>query len=158
MTQKTYNFVIKLFATGLGTGYSPIFPGTVGSLLGVLLFFLVFKLNIFVSLLILAILFFAGVYSSTEAEKMFGKKDSKQIVIDEVVPCTLFLLFIPFTKWCIISGFIIYRILDILKPFPAYRSQHLPGGWGIMTDDLIVGIYTIVITNVSHFLLKGLLC
>ncbi len=148
MIQTTYNFIIKLIATGFGTGYSPIIPGTIGSLPGILIYFLIYRLNPFIYWLILVLLFFIGVYTAGEAEKLFGKKDSKQIVIDEVVCCTLFLLLVPCTKWCIILGFIIYRLFDIIKPFPAYRAQSLPGGWGIMIDDLLAGIYTAIFINI----------
>lgn len=149
----------KIIATGLGIGYSPIIPGTLGSLLGVVIFFLLLKLKLSLLLwiIILILLFFLGVITATQAEKLFLKKDSRKIVIDEVVGCLVFLLFIPHIKWCIITGFVLYRILDIVKPFPADKSQELAGGWGIMVDDLIVAVYTVVVINAAVFI-KGLIC
>lgn len=146
MKKKLYNFTIKAIATGFGSGYSPIAPGTAGAFVGVILFLALIKLNLSPIFWVVFILFLfaAGVLTSTLAEKLFGKKDPHPIVIDEIAGC-FFLLFIPLAKWYIIVAFIIYRILDILKPFPAYRSQKLPGGWGIMVDDIIVGVYTVVI-------------
>lgn len=153
------NFIIKLIATGFGLGYSPIIPGTLGSLLGVFIFFLLFKLrlSLLTWIIICIFLFFIGVLTATQAERLFSKKDCRKIVIDEIVGCIIFLLFIPHTKWCIIIGFIIYRFLDIVKPFPANRSQALIGGWGITIDDLIVAIYTVIVINIA-MIIKGLIC
>lgn len=153
------NQIYKFIATGFGTGYSPIIPGTIGSLLGVSVFFLLkyLGLSLPIWIIICILLFFVGVITATHAEKLFNKKDSRKIVIDEIVGCIIFLLFIPNTKWCIIVGFIIYRILDIIKPFPAESSQRLPGGWGIMMDDLIVSVYTVIIINLFIFV-KNLIC
>lgn len=155
---KVYNFTAKLFATGLGTGYCPIVPGTIGSLLGVALYFVLVKLEPSAYISIIVVLFFVGVFTATRAEKLFEKKDARQIVIDEVVGCLISLLFIPRTNWCIIIGFVIFRIFDIIKPFPANASQRLPGGWGIMVDDLIAGIYTAVVINIVVFIRRGFLC
>lgn len=143
-----WNRINNIIATGFGLGYSPIIPGTVGSLLGFAPYFFLVKLNIWTNIVILIFLFLLGVVVSTHAEKLFSKKDSRQIVIDEIVGCIIFLLLVPHTKWCIIIGFVIYRVLDIIKPPPAYTLQRLPGGWGIMMDDLIVGIYTGIIINI----------
>lgn len=128
--------LIKTIATGFGLGYSPIIPGTIGSFLGFLSLFIPYPL--FISI----VLFFIGVAISTEVEKLFPQNDPPQIVIDEIVGCMVFLSFVPHKKWYIIVGFVLYRLLDIIKPFPAFRLQQLPGGWGIMLDDLIVGLYT----------------
>jgi phosphatidylglycerophosphatase A len=152
MTQTIYKFIIKAIATGLGTGYSPIIPGTIATMLGIPLYFLISKLNPFVYWIIIVLLFLIGVFTATKAEKMFGTKDSKQIVIDEIVCYSFFLLLVPCTKWCIILGFIVFRVFDIIKPFPAYRSQSLPGGWGIMVDDLIAAIYTVIVIHTAMWI------
>lgn len=148
---KPQAILIKTIATGFGLGYSPIIPGTMGSLLGLLSLFI--NLSTTTWIIISVCLFLLGVFISTQAEKLFSKKDSREIVIDEIAGCVVFLLLVPHTKWCIILGFILYRILDIIKPFPACISQCLPGGWGIMTDDLIVGIYTGVVINLLNLIL-----
>lgn len=157
--RRLLNFAVKLIATGIGTGYCPIIPGTIGSLLGVVIFFLLLKLKLPPAgwTLLLIILFFTGVAAAGRAEKLFSKKDCREIVIDEIAACILFLLFIPHTKWYIISAFIIFRVLDVAKPFPINDSQRLPGGWGIMVDDLIAGIYTALIVN-SFIFMKGFIC
>lgn len=143
--------LIKAAATGLGLGYSPIAPGTAGSLLGLLILFL--RLPAYSWIIISVSLFFLGILVSTQAEKLFSKKDSRQIVIDEIAGCIIFLLLVPHIKWCIIGGFILYRVFDIIKPFPAYISQSLPAGWGIMTDDLIAALYTAAVINIINLML-----
>lgn len=148
------SFLVKFAATGLGLGYSPIMPGTIGSLVGIVIFFILIQLNVPMLVLgcIITALFFFGVVTATKAEKIFNKKDAKTIVIDEVVGCLVYLYLIPLEIWCIILGFIIYRILDIIKPFPADSLQELRGGWGIMLDDLIAGVYAGIIINIILWL------
>lgn len=143
-------FLVKVIATGFGLGYSPIIPGTIGSLLGLPILFLQLSKPMWIGISIC--LFLIGVAVSTQAEKLFSKKDSRQIIIDEIVGCIVFLLLVPHIKWCIIVGFILYRILDIIKPFPACISQCLPGGWGVMMDDLIVAVYTGAIISLINLL------
>ena len=147
-------FLIKLIATGLGLGYTPLIPGTIGSLLGIVIFFILIQFchSPLIPTCIIIGLFFLGVITSTEAEKIFNKKDARPIVIDEVTGCLIFLYLVPLKIWYIILGFIIYRILDIIKPFPAGWSQKLRGGWGIMMDDVIVGVYTGIIINIVSLL------
>lgn len=144
------NLFVKIIATGFGLGYTPIISGTIGSLLGILLFYimLLFEVPVFISVFILILLFFLGLITSTKAEKIFNKKDPRQIVIDEVVGCLLYVLLIPYNIWYIILGFIIYRFLDIIKPYPANWVQRLHGGWGIMLDDIVAGLYTGVIIRI----------
>lgn len=158
MKTRINNLIIKLLATGFGLGYCPIASGTVGSLLGVAIFFFLASLKLLsiYYVIICICLFFFGVLISDIAEKLFNKKDSSEIVIDEIVGCIIVLLFIPISIWCIIYAFILFRILDIIKPFPANRSQKLSGGWGIMMDDLICSFYTIFIVHITLWL-KGLM-
>jgi len=148
------NFIVKLIATGLGLGYSPVIPGTIGSLLGVAIFLVMKYLchSLVCPVFIIVILFFIGVMTGTETEKLVGKKDPHLIVIDEVVGAIIFLYMVPFKLLYIITGFVIFRILDIVKPPPAWQSQRLSGGLGIMVDDLIVGLYTGLIIGVFVWL------
>lgn len=138
------SFLVKLIATALGLGYSPIIPGTIGSLLGIVIFLALIQSGLppLVSIFIIIGLFFLGVIISTKAEEIFHRKDSPKIVIDEVLGCLIYLYLVPFQIWYIIIGFIIYRILDIIKPFPAGKLEKLHGGWGIMADDVVAGVYT----------------
>ncbi len=127
------------FSTVLGAGYVPKAPGTVGSLAAIL-FFGLLPLPLPFQIGLLLILFFAGVYSSTYVEKREGT-DPGLVVIDEFVGQGIAILFIPKTILFYGAAFILFRIFDIFKPLLINRIQDLPRGWGIMTDDLLAGIY-----------------
>ena len=85
--------------------------------------------------------YFAGVAASTRLADRLGRKDPGAAVVDEVVGMWLSLLFLPFTPATAVAGFLLFRVLDVFKPWPARTLESLPGGWGIMTDDVIAGIY-----------------
>ena len=137
-------FFIYGFGTGLGTGYAPIAPGTAGSLLGLVLFFL-FPLNGWYWLVITVLVFFIGVWTSTIIEKEKGE-DPPIVVIDEVVGQWVALLFIPFYSLKIyILAFLLFRLFDVRKPPPIDQSQRLKAGYGIMIDDVLAGIYANII-------------
>lgn len=135
--KKLFNFINRCFATGLFSGYIPGAPGTYGSLLAAIL---VFYLPGLTSATLIIGLFFLGVLSSQLEEKRTGLKDEGKIVIDEIIG--VFITFIGFSlsPVIIIIGFILFRLFDIFKPFLIDRVQNLPGGWGVMVDDLVAGI------------------
>jgi phosphatidylglycerophosphatase A len=85
--------------------------------------------------------YFAGVAASTRLAQRMGRKDPGAAVVDEVVGMWLSLLFLPFTPATAVAGFLLFRALDVFKPWPARQFESLPGGWGIMTDDVMAGIY-----------------
>jgi phosphatidylglycerophosphatase A len=141
------NFLPRLVATVGFVGYSPLAPGTMGSLAAALVFFFFpAYLSAWSFSLGLAILFIVSVWS---AQKMFdaarqskaGKVDPQEVVIDEVMGMTVTLAFLPLSLKTIGIGFLLFRIFDIIKPFPARRSEKLPGGWGIVMDDVVAGVY-----------------
>ena len=85
---------------------------------------------------------FFGIWVSNKATIYFFKeKDSKRIVIDEIIGFLIAMFLIPFEFKFILAAFIIFRVIDILKPFPIRRLEKLPGGWGVMCDDLLAGVY-----------------
>ncbi len=138
----------KLFLYGIGTalgaGYSPIAPGTAGSLLGLLLFYL-YPLNTWPGIGILVLIFFLGVWTSTRIEQEQGE-DPSLVVIDEVVGQWVALLFLPFYSLKIfVLAFLLFRFFDVLKPPPIDRSQQLKAGYGIMIDDVLAGVYANII-------------
>ena len=131
-----------IVATGLGVGYAPLAPGTVGSLLGLALFALLHLIAgppaaLAGTLVVTA----AGFWSAGTAERHFGRSDPGHVVIDEVAGQMLTLLVLPFGAGVAAAGFLLFRLFDILKPFPVRRLEGLPGGSGIMADDLMAGIY-----------------
>ncbi|MCI0512072.1 phosphatidylglycerophosphatase A [candidate division KSB1 bacterium] len=130
----------KILATSLGTGFSPIAPGTVGALGALLIYYLVTPVNpIYLGLLILG-LFGVGVWAATVVEKELGH-DASQINIDEVVGVLITIWAFDPTPLNLILGFMLFRFFDIVKPFPINRLQDLPAGWGVMLDDVLAGIY-----------------
>lgn len=119
-------------------------PGTWGSLGGVLIYFLV-RHNIHLFLIVFAALFFIGLYVSGRAEEIFGNKDDKRIVIDEVCGILLVFLLIPPYRLYLILGFVLFRAFDILKLYPAKKLERLPRSLGIMADDILAGLYSYII-------------
>jgi len=134
---------IYITATGLYSGYSPWAPGTAGSLLGLLFFIIIPGFRDWILLAACMLFFFIGVWAASHVEKMENKKDASIIVIDEIVGMWISLLFIPSSMHWIwwMGAFLLFRIYDIIKPFPADQSQNWPVGWGIMADDVWAGIY-----------------
>lgn len=144
------NFLIKIFATFFYVGCLPAIPGTFGSLAGIGVYLLVSRFSyIYWGTVLFFIIF--GIAVSSAAEDVLGKKDAPCIVIDEVAGILISFLFLPFDIRLIVIGFLIFRILDALKPFPINRLQCLRGGWGVMSDDIIAGVYTNIILQ---FVLK----
>ena len=129
-----------LIATGFGSGYSPYIPGTVGSFVALIIFILI-PVNHYIWLGICIVSFILGLWASSVVEKDQGK-DPRIVVIDEFVGQWVALLFLPRIMWVFITGFILFRILDIIKPFPAADMEDHEGAPGIMLDDIIAGIYT----------------
>jgi len=137
------NFFVKFFATCFGLGYSPIFPGAVGAAFATVIAYLVHPLPLFNKILITLILIVLAVPLSTKAEELFQKKDCKKIVIDEVIGVLVATIW--FTNLSIImfiSILFIYGLFDAIKIYPTNVSENLYGGWGIVIDDIIAGIYT----------------
>lgn len=139
---------LKLFfATGFLTGYFPFASGTVASFLAVLIYLLIPGFEEPYILIFMILLFTViGIFVSDFAEKIYGF-DPSEVVIDEIVGMWITLLFVPKTFVITAIGFMLFRILDIIKPFPARQSQDLKGGIGIMLDDIISGFYSLVILH-----------
>ncbi|MBP7836356.1 MAG: phosphatidylglycerophosphatase A [Candidatus Omnitrophica bacterium] len=136
-----YKFLVKTVSTFFYVGYFPLIPGTAGSVAAIFLFFLI-KNNPLTYLAILLILLILGFLVSGAAEKIMRKTDPPCLVIDEVCGMLIGLLFLPYDIKLVIIAFLIFRILDTLKPYPISSFEKLKGGWGIMSDDIIAGLYT----------------
>ena len=145
------NKLIKFIATGFYSGYSPIAPGTAGSLVGVLIYLLTFSLQLsaFSYFLLTISIVLIGIWVSEKAEYIFKRKDSQKIVIDEIAGILISLFMLPHEFWIVLSGFIIFRIIDISKPF--YMLERLPKGFGVMMDDVAAGIATNLILQIFYF-------
>lgn len=138
----------KIISSFFGAGYFPVAPGTLTSLVVILAYkFYLFRLSWSLYLLILFLLFFIGVYASTKVESESRKKDPRKIVIDEACGQLLVLFRMGDAWFPILSGFLLFRIFDIIKPYPIKKVETLPSGWGIMMDDIVAAIYAGVIIN-----------
>ena len=136
-------------ATGLYSGYLPKAPGTWGSLVGLFIFFILHTLSLPVYLAVVAGLFLVGSFAAGEAEKIMDHKDPGLVVIDEIVGMLITMIAVPATPLAMALGFILFRIFDIAKPFPVgFIDQRFHGGLGIMLDDVMAGIYSLVILQV----------
>jgi phosphatidylglycerophosphatase A len=135
-------------ATGLGAGYSPIAPGTAGSAVGLLLFLPLSLLSPVGQLAATVVLFVVSVPASTLVARLAARKDPGIVVIDEVVGMWVSLLFLPLTPAVALLGFLLFRLLDMMKPYPARQFEALPGGLGIMADDVMAAVYANLVLRV----------
>lgn len=131
-------------ATSLGIGYIPFAPGTFGSAAGLLLWALL-PWSPWPSIAATAVVFVVGVWAASLVERHSGKTDPGMVVIDEVLGMLVTLLFIPASWPAAVVGFVLFRIFDVLKPYPANRLEHLHGGLGIMADDAMAGVYANIV-------------
>lgn len=144
MTKKrstvTKNRISEWFATCSCVGYLPLVPGTWGSLLAcVVLYFLPQSGNP-----VIAVLF--AVAGTVTAERARGaEEDPGRIVIDEYVGILVTMMGHQATIWNLVKGFILFRAFDILKPYPIRKLERLPGGYGIMADDVLAGVFSNII-------------
>jgi phosphatidylglycerophosphatase A len=135
------NAVIFL-ATGFYVGNLPFAPGTFGSLIGIPLSFAIAGMSLAPAMLCILIFSLFAIYIADTAEKLLKQKDPGCIVIDEIAGMTATLIGLPFNLITVVIGFIVFRILDILKPFPIRNlDNRISGGLGVVADDLAAGIF-----------------
>src|SRR5271154_4317337 len=134
-----------LIATWFGCGLSPVAPGTAGSLAGLVIAIalnLAFGWGPLTFLLLAAILTAPGIWAATVIEKREGLEDPGKVVVDEVIGQWVTLAGAPVLNWkTFLVGFAVFRLFDVLKPPPARQFERLPGGWGIVADDVMAGVY-----------------
>jgi phosphatidylglycerophosphatase A len=124
---------------------APIAPGTVASAVTAVALWLARPSSIGLALAVVVVTAL-GIWASDHAERALARgKDPGAIVVDEVAGMALSVLTVPLTPAILAVAFVLFRIFDVLKPFPANVSQRLPGGLGVMTDDLIAGLYALVL-------------
>jgi phosphatidylglycerophosphatase A len=140
-----------LIASAGYVGYAPFAPGTFGSAAGLVVFVAVRASgSTVVELAVIATLTAVGVWSANVFERYIGAKDPGPVVIDEVVGMLITLALLPVTPLGVLAGFILFRALDVVKPWPASRFESLPGGVGVMADDVMAGLY-------GNLLMRGLI-
>jgi phosphatidylglycerophosphatase A len=150
-------FAVALASFGY-VGFAPVAPGTVGAAAAIP-FFLLLRLahSPSLELAVCAVIVVVGAWSARLAEQALGVEDPGPVVIDEVVGMLVSLLFLPGTWPVILAAFLAFRIFDIVKPWPAGRLEHVPGGWGVMADDVMAGIYANLAVQLLLWLRPGLL-
>lgn len=143
-------------ATVAYCGYFPIAPGTIGSAAGLLVYGLVWwSRSRIVEGLLIAGVFVVGTWAATQAERFFGAVDPGPVVIDEVLGMLVTLAFIPVGWPAAVAGFVLFRVFDVTKPFPANRLEALHGGFGIMADDAMAGVYANLTLRLLMWLLPA---
>jgi len=142
------NFLIKSFATVCGVGFLPFAPGTWATLVGVVItYFLGNNLPVFTILLLVLLVF--GIITTGVVEKQMNQKDPGILVIDEVVGVMIALWGLPLIWPVMICGFFLFRAFDMFKIYPINKLEAQSGGWGIMLDDCMAGVYTNIILRIA---------
>lgn len=140
------------FSLGFGTGLAPKAPGTVGTLVGFPLFWLIADLSVNTQLSIIAACFMIGIWFCDMTGKAIGVADHGGIVWDEIAAMMLVLTFTPSTVTWWIVAFILFRVFDIWKPFPIHQiDAKVKGGFGVMLDDLLAAVYAILVLQVLRW-------
>ena len=146
--------IIKVLATGFGSGLSPVAPGTLGTLVGIPACLLCLPLIWPARFLCAIVLSALAIYISGRAEIIYQKKDDQRIVIDEIAGFQVAMLPVAITGLHLLVAFVLFRIFDIWKPFPIRNLQELPGGWGVVIDDVVAGIYAGVLMMLLTYFVK----
>ena len=151
MTRKILDFATYYLATGFGSGLIPLAPGTFGSLVGVLMVWLFFPAGMGWQFLWVVVTTGLAVYVSGWLAQAEDRKDPSMVVADEIVG-----VFVTFTALpthlsgsVLLVGFLLFRAFDIWKPWPIRRLEKLPGGWGIVMDDVLAGVFANIILQIG---------
>lgn len=141
----------KIIATCFGIGYVQKGAGTLAALFCCLGWFFLkgAETSFLFQLVLLFLLFFIGVVASSAVEKEWGK-DSNRVVVDEVHGMLLSLFLLPSTWQWVLAAFLLFRAFDIAKPLGIRKMETLPGGWGVMVDDVLAGVYSNVLLQIAH--------
>ncbi len=143
--------LIRFVAGGFGTGRSPIVPGTVGTVIGVAYAWALVPLPWVARLVVVVLVTLAGVYLCGRAEKIIGATDPHEIVLDEIVAFPVAVFFEPPGLIAWTAAFVIFRVIDVVKPYPIRGSQRLPGGWGVVVDDVLAAFYTALLLQLGRW-------
>ncbi len=150
---KQLNLIEKIIGSVFFTGYIKYASGTFGSLAAIIIYLLPGFENPTVMMLATALIITVGIKLGNKFENVYGK-DPSQFTLDEVAGTWISLILVPKTILFVGVSFFIWRLLDILKPFPARLSEKLKGGWGIMMDDIISGFYTLILVHIIIYFFK----
>ena len=145
---------LHLLSLGFGSGLSPFAPGTMGTLVAIPLYLLLSQLNLLTYLLVILGGFIVGVYLCDYTSKALGVHDHSGIVWDEFIGYWITMIAVPAITWqWVLAGFVLFRFFDIVKPWPVkLADKRVPGGFGIMIDDVLAGLYALACIQIFWFL------
>jgi len=147
------NFLAKLIATVFFLGYIPLAPGTIGTLVGILVYLSIKNFNPLFYILFTLLFFIVSTWAAHQTERLLGETDPSQIIIDETASFLVTMFLIPCSIKIICAGFLLNRFFDITKIYPAnLADKKVKGGWGIMLDDLVAGIYSCLVLHLLIYL------
>jgi phosphatidylglycerophosphatase A len=150
------NFLEKLLGSGLYTGFIPKASGTFGSFAALLIFLIPGFENPSLMIFLISLFILIGVPIAVKFESVYGE-DPAEYTLDEFIGMWITLLFIPKKIWFILLAFLIWRVLDILKPFPAGKLESVKNGWGVILDDVMAGIYSFMIIQIIIYVYNSLI-
>ena len=154
LNRKVITNPIHFLAFGFGSGLAPLAPGTFGTLMAIPLYLMMLNLTLPIYLLLVAIVCIMGIWICDKSSKMLGVHDHSGIVWDEFAGFFITMIAAPAGWIWIISGFALFRLFDIWKPWPiSWLDKKVGGGLGIMVDDIVAGIYALICLQLIHFLL-----
>ena len=157
LPREIWRHPVYWLACGFGSGASPYAPGTAGTLAAIPLYWLLASvLNLYGYVFTVLVLFVIGIYLCAETTRMLKVPDHGGIVWDEIVGLLVTLIAVPLVWYWVLLGFVLFRIFDIVKPWPIRTvDRHVHGGFGIMLDDLIAGIYAGIILHMVIYFSTG---
>jgi phosphatidylglycerophosphatase A len=142
-TRTAFKGFILFLSSGTYLGYFPLASGTFGTLWGIPLAYWLSGRTLWIQGVIIIGSIGAAIYLAGESEKIWQRKDPSQVVIDEIVGYLVAMVGLPFSWTTAVMAFFLFRAMDILKPYPIRKiDQSMPGGWGIVLDDVLAGVYT----------------
>ena len=146
---------VHMISFGFGVGFSPLAPGTLGTLLAIPVYLVLASFSAAVYLLFAIVAFMAGCWVSGQTSRALGVEDHPGIVIDEIVGYLVTMLFVPLRWYWVIAGFALFRFFDIYKPWPvSVIDRHVKGGIGIMLDDLFAAGYSLLLLHLAVWLVR----
>jgi phosphatidylglycerophosphatase A len=144
--KSAFEKLIIFLSSGTYLGYMPVASGTFGNLWGLPLFYWLSGQGLWVQFYIITGTILGSIYLAGQAERIWGKKDPSRVVIDEIAGYMTAMFGLSFSWKMALAGFLLFRAMDIFKPYPIRKiDQHMPGGWGIVLDDVLAGIYCQII-------------
>jgi len=151
---KASNAVILFIAEGAYSGKAPFAPGTAGTLVGVLLYWGLKNAGALPYIILTCLVCIVGTWVAGRAEVLLAKRDSPTIVIDEIAGYFIAMFMVPLGWGYIAAGFFLFRVFDILKPWPLYDLQDIHGGLGVMLDDIGAGVYTNILLQIAAYFIN----